>query len=177
MENAFYPVREIRDFKDLLNQSAELFGARPAFSLKKNGEYVDVTYNEFKNDVFAFGAALNSLFGLEGSRVSLIGENSYEWCVSYLAVTCGGGVIVPIDKDLSFEDIASIISVSKSKAIIADEAKTQLLIENKDKLSEDLIIITKEKKNEGSTKQVSIPPRYSIPLRVLKKRAKHHRRI
>lgn len=173
MENAFYPVREIRDFKDLLNQSAELFGARPAFSLKKNGEYVDVTYNEFKNDVFAFGAALNSLFGLEGSRVSLIGENSYEWCVSYLAVTCGGGVIVPIDKDLSFEDIASIISVSKSKAIIADEAKTQLLIENKDKLSEDLIIITKEKeKNEGSTKQVLDPARIQYSFKSLKEKGK-----
>ena len=173
MENAFYPVREIRDFKDLLNQSAELFGARPAFSLKKNGEYVDVTYNEFKNDVFAFGAALNSLFGLEGSRVSLIGENSYEWCVSYLAVTCGGGVIVPIDKDLSFEDIASIISVSKSKAIIADEAKTQLLIENKDKLSEDLIIITKEKeKNEGSTKQVLDPAKIQYSFKSLKEKGK-----
>ena len=173
MENAFYPVREIRDFKDLLNQSAELFGARPAFSLKKNGEYVDVTYNEFKNDVFAFGAALNSLFGLEGSRVSLIGENSYEWCVSYLAVTCGGGVIVPIDKDLSFEDITSIISVSKSKAIIADEAKTQLLIENKDKLSEDLIIITKEKeKNEGSTKQVLDPAKIQYSFKSLKEKGK-----
>ena len=67
MENAFYPVREIRDFKDLLNQSAELFGARPAFSLKKNGEYVDVTYNEFKT-MFLVRAALNSLSDLRAAE-------------------------------------------------------------------------------------------------------------
>ncbi|NLL16812.1 MAG: AMP-binding protein [Clostridiales bacterium] len=156
MTTAFYPVRAISDFKDLLMQSAEIFSERTAFSIKKNGEYVGITYPQFRDDVFAFGAALNRLFGLECSRVALIGENSYEWCVSYLAVTCGSGVIVPIDKDLDFDDIASIISVSKSKAIIADEAKTKLLLEKKEQLNDDLIIITMEKP-EGGQRQVLDP--------------------
>lgn len=156
MTTAFYPVRAISDFKDLLMQSAEIFSERTAFSIKKNGEYVGITYPQFRDDVFAFGAALNRLFGLEFSRVALIGENSYEWCVSYLAVTCGSGVIVPIDKDLDFDDIASIISVSKSKAIIADEAKTKLLLEKKEQLNDDLIIITMEKP-EGGQRQVLDP--------------------
>ena len=39
--------------------------------------------------------------GLRDSKVAVIGENSYKWVVSYLAVANGTGVIVPLDKDLT----------------------------------------------------------------------------
>ena len=35
MTTAFYPVRAISDFKDLLMQSAEIFSERTAFRLRK----------------------------------------------------------------------------------------------------------------------------------------------
>ena len=33
-------------------------------------------------------------------HIAVIGENSYEWLVAFFAITCGGNVAVPIDKEL-----------------------------------------------------------------------------
>ena len=51
----------------------------------------------------------------------MIGHNCYEWCTAYLAVTCGVGVVVPIDKELPACDIENILRVSEAAAILFDE--------------------------------------------------------
>ena len=113
-----YEVRQIRDFRDLLEQSAELFSDKAAFWVRvREGGFRSITYKLFKEDVDALGAALVSL-GLRGSFTAVLGENRYEWCVSYLAVTNHCGVIVPLDKELPVAEKGNLLQRSGSEALI-----------------------------------------------------------
>ncbi|MCX7922513.1 MAG: AMP-binding protein [Clostridia bacterium] len=119
MENkAIYTVRDITNLKDMLEQSAKLFGDRDAFLIKNSdSSYTGIKYTEFKTDVDALGTALIDL-GLKDSYIAVIGENRYEWCVTYLATVNGTGVIVPLDKELPQAEIENLLSRSGASAIV-----------------------------------------------------------
>lgn len=123
----YYDIREVTDLKDLLNQTIELYGDKPAFKFKKRmykkDEKVEIdvmTYKEFKEEIDCFGTALNNL-GLENERVALISKNRYEWNVAYYATTIGDKVIVPLDKSLPDNEIISLAKRSEAKAIVFEE--------------------------------------------------------
>ena len=93
--------------------------------------------------------------GFKGKRVALIGENRYEWVISYLAVTCGGMVIAPLDKALPDKEITSLIKRSEADAVIYEKKHQELF----EKLKADeeinlntLICIDKKDINEDGQK-------------------------
>lgn len=47
--------------------------------------------------------------GFKGKKVGIIGANSYYWTTTFLALTCGVGIAVPIDKELTEKEIKSCI--------------------------------------------------------------------
>ena len=142
MNKPLYEVREFHNFRKLLEQSEALYGNSPAFKVKNQiGQILDISYTRFKADVEALGTALLDL-GLDGCKVAVAGANSYKWCTSYLAVGGGVGVVVPTDKELPFDDILSILTVSESKAIIFDERFGEKLLEHRDRLPKGLILIS-----------------------------------
>ncbi|MCI9246933.1 MAG: long-chain fatty acid--CoA ligase [Clostridia bacterium] len=67
--------------------------------------------------------------GLQGKKVAVIGNNRYEWCTTYLAVTTGGMIIVPLDKALPANELQSLIQRSGAEAIVC-EAKYIEAIKN-----------------------------------------------
>lgn len=113
----YYDVRPCTDMRNLLDESARLFGDRPCIKYKEKNEVKTVSYTEFKAEVDAFGTALYSL-GVGKSRIAIIGENSYSWILSYLTVLNSDGVVVPIDKDLPNADTAYILNCSECEAVI-----------------------------------------------------------
>ena len=114
---------KITDLKDMLNKSVEKFPDRPAYIFKtdKPGEFRTTKYKELKEEVDALGTTLINM-GLEGKRIAVIAENRYEWNVAYLAVTCGTGVVVPLDKALPANEIESLIIRSGVEAIFFSKA-------------------------------------------------------
>ncbi len=114
-----YDVRPIRNLKEMLNSSVAVFGEKPAFLSRQNnrGGYSSISYNQFGADVDALGTALIAL-GLKGKRIVIIGENRYEWSLSYLAAVNGVGVAVPLDRDLPEHEIQSLINRSEASAVI-----------------------------------------------------------
>ncbi len=129
MKEIYYKnVRKITDFKDLLNQTVELYGDRPAFKFKKRmykkGEKVEfntMSYKEFKHEIDCIGTALNNLGIKNDENVALIAKDRYEWNVAYYAVTTGDKIIVPLDKSLPDNEIISLAERSKAKAIFFEE--------------------------------------------------------
>lgn len=149
MNKPYYEVREFHNFRELLNQSEKLYGNSPAFKIKNQiGQILDISYTRYKADVEALGTALLSL-GLGGARIAVAGMNSYKWCTSYLAIGCGVGVVVPTDKELPFDDILSILSVSEAKAIIFDEKFGEKLLEHREKLPKNLLLISMEQQKDA----------------------------
>ncbi len=114
-----YEGRVITDIKDLFNSSVSLYNENIAFLKKEKvgGPYLEVTYQEAKADVDAFGTGLIDL-GLKGKKIAIIGENRYEWAISYLSVVGGAGIVVPFDKELPKEELEYIIKDSGVSCII-----------------------------------------------------------
>lgn len=106
------------DLKDMLKQSGEAYGDRPAYIFKtdKEGEFRTITHKEFRDEINALGTALVKM-GLKDKRIAVISENRYEWELAYLSVATGTGVVVPLDKALPENEIESLILRSQVEAI------------------------------------------------------------
>ena len=139
MREPLYKVEKITDLKDMINKSVAKFSDRPAYVFKteKKGEFKEITYKQLKNDIDSLGTALINL-GLEGKRVAVIGENRYEWGVTYLAVVNGTGTIVPLDKALPANEIESLIIRSGVEAIVYSNKYNEIMNDLKEKKNTDL---------------------------------------
>jgi long-chain acyl-CoA synthetase len=114
-----YEQRKIRDIKDMVISSIEIYKDKPAFWVKQKGKdgYQPISYNQLKTDMNALGTALIDI-GLKGKKIAVIGENRYEWAVSYLATVAGTGIVVPIDKELPQNEIEGLLKRAEVDAII-----------------------------------------------------------
>ena len=128
-KDILYPVREVKDLKDLIYSSVELYGDRNAFLVKDNPKegYKPVTYKRVLNEMNALGTSLIKR-GFRGQKIAVIGENRYEWVLSYFAVCCGTGILVPIERELSAEDVKGLLLRSGATAVI-HSGKTEKLVE------------------------------------------------
>ena len=118
-----YDATKINDFRDLVNRYTSLYSDEVAFEYKVSPnatEHITITYSKFASDIKAFGTALLNL-GLSQKRVAIIAPNRYEWCLSYLAVTTSGIVVVPLDRALPDNEIEDLIIRSKAEAVIFDQ--------------------------------------------------------
>lgn len=131
--------RAITDIKHMIETSALLYGDNPAFHMKFKGQdtYSVITYNEMLEDVNGLGTTLISK-GLKNKRIAVIGENCYQWAISYLAAVCGTGVVVPLDKELSGEELKGLIVKAEVECVIFASKYRDLFKEMKD--DEDVVL-------------------------------------
>lgn len=108
----------MHNFRELVERYKN-FEENIAFKYKQKGKIVNVTYKQFVEDIRALGTAILNLDDVE--RIAVIGNNRYEWCVSYLATTTAGKVVVPLDKALTDNEIIRLIKRSGAQAVIYDE--------------------------------------------------------
>ncbi len=111
--------KKIRDLRTLLTYMTDSYGPDNAFMYKDKpgGKYIPITYRQFSDDIYALGTALMNK-GYFGKKIGVIGENRYEWVVSYFAVANGLGIIVPLDKELPAQELAALISRAELDAVI-----------------------------------------------------------
>ena len=111
--------RPVIDLKNMLETSAELYGDNIAFLQKfeKNEPYTEIKYRQVLEDVNALGTSLIAR-GMKDKKIAVIGENCYQWAVSYLAAACGTGVIVPLDKELNAEELKNQVMRAEVSCVI-----------------------------------------------------------
>ncbi|MDA3853881.1 MAG: AMP-binding protein [Bacteroidales bacterium] len=86
------------------------------------GKKCIMKYSDVARDI-AFLHAYFDEVGLQtGDKVSLIGRNSTNWAISYLATVSYGAVIVPILADFKPQDIHHVINHSDSVLLLSDES-------------------------------------------------------
>lgn len=113
----------LENLKELVDYAAKTYKNNIAFRYRAGEEVKDITFNQFKNDVYAFMAYLYKNGIKDGERVALLSENSYEWVVTYFAVVNCGNVIVPIDKELKPNEISTLLNDSESVLLVYSKAK------------------------------------------------------
>ena len=115
----FRDKHAVTDLKDMLDYSAREYGDHTLFMQKYNPKepFKEITFKQVQKDVNSLGTALMDL-GLDDRNIGLIGRNSVEWAESYLAITGGVGVVVPLDRELSEDELHQLTLKGELEAVI-----------------------------------------------------------
>ena len=135
----FQQIIKFNTVKEFLQFNAARYETQNAFALKKNKDIIYWTYGELQEKINCIGTALLSR-KLAGKNIAVIGKNSCEWCLAYLSVICGAGVVVPIDKELDGDTILEMLKFASVKAVFADVKTVKKLKEAKKHLPRKLMI-------------------------------------
>lgn len=145
-----YRVRPIENLRELVLGSARIFNKRTAFLIKETKDkYLKITYDRLKSDYLSLSTAFIAM-GLKNKAIAVTGINSYEWAVTYLAAATVG-TVVPLDKEISTEDMANFINISETATLIADE-KVIGKLEKENCLREGITVIRTRNETENSDK-------------------------
>jgi long-chain acyl-CoA synthetase len=79
------------------------------------------TYKEIAEKILKFHLFFRDAGIKEGDKIAMVGRNSANWCVVYLAAVSYGAVIVPILPDFKPADIHFIVTHSDSVILFAEE--------------------------------------------------------
>lgn len=137
LNSEIHEIDEIKSFKELINIAVKKYPDNIAYKFKRNigkqDQYiVEKTYSQVKEEVEHFSTALLNL-GIENSKVAVIGNNRYEWCITYFAVTTSNMVIVPLDKLLPEREIENLVVRSGVETIVFEEKYTDIFLKLKEK--------------------------------------------
>ena len=141
------------NLKEMINLSAQKHGDKPAFRFKtdKPGEFRSITFNDFLNDINALGTKLINM-GLSDKRIAIISDNRYEWALAYMAIACGTGVVVPLDKMLPANELEALIIRSGVEAIFYSSKYDEVMQDIRNRKTTDLryyISMDLEKRENG----------------------------
>ncbi len=131
---ALYDVPKISSIQDMLLRSAKEYSDKIALEDLTDYPIPKVTYKELRDFVFRFGKALNEIGLKERDHIAVIGENRVQWGITYLTAMTFNMVIVPIDKNLTTNEILNIIHESDAKAIVFSNTFKEMLLEKKSSL-------------------------------------------
>ena len=152
LKKKYHKTEEVNNFKQMLYRSADIYRSRTAFKVKdSNNNIISITYEDFKKDIIYLGTSLINK-GFANKKIAVIGKNSYNWCVSYLAASIVG-IVVPIDKELHTDDVINFMNVSESNCILGDQKNLASIIQSKDKLDNKdtyFISFSNETKNNSN---------------------------
>ena len=116
-------VRMISSIKEMMELAVKEDGDKIAFQYRdeiKKDKIVKVTYKEFQKNTEELGTALANI-GMQDKHIAMIGENSYKWLTVYLTVLKSTGVFVPVDKELTADQIVNVLKHSDSEVLFYSE--------------------------------------------------------
>ncbi len=116
----YYDVPEITDLRHLLDYCAENYKNKTAFRYLENNIEVSITYNSLRDDI----VALTTYFikqGYNREHIGIIGENSYEWIISYFGIVNSNNIVVPFDKETPTPDLKKLREKSDTNVLIYSE--------------------------------------------------------
>jgi len=135
-KNKGFEPSNYKTIKEVFVNSREKY-ANNTFILEKfnpKENFKEITYKEFCDDVIALGTALTNKYNLKDERVVIIGETTYNWYVSYMAMLIGVGIAVPTDKELPANEIENVINRSRATAVIYSSKKKEVIKKVEDRL-------------------------------------------
>ena len=125
------PVPRIDSIQDMVLKSAKNFGSKIALEDLNDTPINKVTYRELLDNILRFGKAMQDLGIKERTHVAVIGENRVQWAITFLTALCFNYVIVPIDKNLTTNEIMNILHESDSEAIIFSGSYSSIMAEGR----------------------------------------------
>lgn len=97
--------------------------------------HVNATANRLANGFLGLGVE-------PGQRVAVLGENSVQHCLLFMAASKIGAVAVPLNYRLAAAELAYVISDANARVLLVIDGMAPTLAELRDRLAEDLTVIT-----------------------------------
>lgn len=114
-ESHLHPDRGIFPLSELSTRGAAEFGKLPVMRTWNGSGYDEISYIEFNDRVTSIAQWLINCGMKRNDRIAILGENSPQWAMCYLAIQKAGGVVVPVDSLMPASGIRHIISDSGAK--------------------------------------------------------------
>lgn len=146
MRNRMNPEK-IFSIREMVTDAVNSDPQHIAYIYKNGKEQVSVTNSGFYRDIQNLGAALCNM-GLGSSRIACVGENSYNWIVSFVTSLMSGGVFVPIDKELPAENIVYLINDSGAEVVFCQDKFEKVLSKHEDELQNVKHFVTFERADD-----------------------------
>ena len=115
---------------DLLAKNVAEVGDQTGFRVQRGGQWEDVTWKEFAEQVAGVAKGLIASGVAAGDRVALQAKTRYEWAVVDFAIWTAGAVTVPIYETSSADQVAWILSDSGATAVIVERDEHASAVES-----------------------------------------------
>jgi len=132
-----------------------------------------VLYGEIAREIVRLHILFEKENITKGDKIALIGKNSINWGIVYLAVVTYGAIIVPILPDFLPEDASHIINHSDSKILFVAENIWKKLNRKKIPRIKDIFALENLKIIENSQKDLIELAKLPLP-EILKKQKKEN---
>ncbi|MCL2497561.1 MAG: AMP-binding protein, partial [Symbiobacteriaceae bacterium] len=131
MSNAPYPLYQVdpgTNLRQFVALWAEKYQEKNAFRFQDEGtaEITDISFQQFAQDVAALGSAFLEL-GLQRAKIAVVGDNSYDWIITYFAATNSNNIIVPLDRDLSATEVGYLLQRSDCQVVVHSQRYSSML--------------------------------------------------
>jgi long-chain acyl-CoA synthetase len=115
---------------DLLAKNVAEVGDQTGFRVQRGGQWQDVTWTDFAEQVAGVAKGLVASGVAAGDRVALQARTRYEWAVVDFAIWTAGAVTVPIYETSSADQVAWILSDSGATAVIVERDEHASAVES-----------------------------------------------
>ena len=120
-EYPFYEIEhELSTVRDVIGLTEKSYRENPVFCYKEGKEIKNKSKKEFLSDIERMETLFHNFLDI-GSHIAILGKTSYEWVISYFAAMCSENIAVPLDKELSAEDLKTLIHFADVNCLIFDK--------------------------------------------------------
>ena len=109
--------KQFTSIRNLIEGNAQAYGDKAQYVYKNKKTEISFSYNDSLDAFNAIGTAFAGL-GLSGKTIAVIGETHPLYVMTYYATVAGNGVIVPLDKEITEEEIFNFINLSGAEAVV-----------------------------------------------------------
>ena len=102
-EYPFYEHTKINNLLELLELKKD---DDIAFSYREDDQIIRKSYKDFYNEVMLLSNYFYNKY--KNKNIAIIGNNTYNWILTYFGIVLSGNVAVPIDKDYDLDLISSL---------------------------------------------------------------------
>ena len=115
-----YGRGSLQSIRDLFDRVTACYAGRSCVAERDGNDYIVHGVDELGSDVTALATSLLAK-GFRGAHIGVIGLNSYDFIVAFLAAVCIGSVAVPLDKELNPSDHDKLLTRADASVLFCGE--------------------------------------------------------
>lgn len=137
---------QFKSLPDMLRQITKKYRDRVAISYKKNGQIVNLTYDEFYKLTLMVSRGLSKLGVKKSDKVAILSETRPMWSLSDFGIMNLGAWVIPIYHTNTPEQISYILNHSQAKIVIlSDRSQYLKLLEIRDEIPSVEIVVAHDR--------------------------------